>query len=268
MALTQLVQSDEHKGYLILLRLIELNSSLSTLMINMDSNETIRTDNVINVFRTFSQLNKFPIITQLNVSSLEDYTQNTISAGIDSEANFILFPVSAGSAFPKGSLASIGFELFQSCHLPVGLLVDRGFGISSQKNMDEASSPTLNDNLQSIIMIYHGGNDDYECLNYISRMVPSNIDIKILQLAETETTIELKTMIINANVSLTETDPSQLITWFDQYGKNDLIVVGYDAYTANEELRDWFESTCPCSILIVGKNDKPKIVELEIDVKV
>ncbi|KAH6591075.1 hypothetical protein BASA50_009075 [Batrachochytrium salamandrivorans] len=174
MNVTQMMSHSSNHLSVYALRLVELTNRFSKVMMATEGSETLRADPVVNVFRTFGQLNKVGVRTLLAVAELDDFAHNVVDAAKDADVNLLIYPVQAsgkavgaGSGYPRGRTANTATRIFRDAPCSVALLVDRGFGVSSAENVDEserqglipAAYPGSN---QRIFMVFFGGEDDCE----------------------------------------------------------------------------------------------------------
>ncbi|KAI8928929.1 Sodium/hydrogen exchanger family-domain-containing protein [Entophlyctis helioformis] len=254
MNVTQLLSRSQGSLSIIALRIVELSSRLSQIMMAADSSETLRSDAVVNVFRTFGQLNKVRVSTVLAVSDVKDFAHNIISAAVDADADLLIFPTEAAAvAASRGSSHTLVTDIFDQSPCSVGVFVDRGFGVSSaeitdasDKANDGADSPLVMPGAnQRILFAFFGGPDDCEAALVVQRLaahdgvsltvlvVPSSdnaatADDKANEAAVIEalravpgSTIE---MLPSANANET------VLARAAEFGRKDLIVVGKAAY--------------------------------------
>ena len=265
MNITQQIQTSTKKCTINALRLIQLSvgGSMSKVMMASDSSETIKADAVINVFRTFGQLNKCSVRTFLSVSTFEDYAENIITSAQDLNANLILFPVEIGSTtFPKGNFANIAAELCEKSTCSVAIFVERGFGVSSA-TAEEHQMPGQN---QRILFPFIGGADDCEAALFLTNIAAhKGISITVLRFKDSNATpdqLEADEQVLaklGAFVDVkiekyvgTESEIAATISKAKEYSKKDLIVVGYKAH-AVEELGNFLDSQCISSFVIIKK---------------
>ncbi|KAK6092032.1 K(+)/H(+) antiporter [Batrachochytrium dendrobatidis] len=179
MNLTQMIAQSSTNLSVYALRLVELTSRMSKVMMATESSETLRADPVVNVFRTFGQLNKVGVRTLLAVTEPENYAQNVVDAAEESSVNLIIYPVQTsrstgqGSGYPRGKAGLTMARIFRDASCSVALFIDRGFGVSSAENMTEsgersalitspATSIAYPGSNQRIFMVFYGGADDCE----------------------------------------------------------------------------------------------------------
>jgi len=130
MALVQMLNSTKRILQVHALRLIEMTERTSAFMMAADSTETMNADPVMNIFRTFGQLNRVGVHSLLAVTSIESFSENVVEKAGDVGANFIVIPWQ-----PSGRGKSGGKFLFKdvlfNAPCSVGLFIDRGFGVST-----------------------------------------------------------------------------------------------------------------------------------------
>lgn len=117
------------------LRLIELTERTSAVMRDAESEDTLRADPILNVFRTFSHLNRIPVTSSMSIVNLEEYSNTVVSRAKDSKANLVVVPWS----LPKTNLnsGSDNGGVLNAIASPFGNLFG---GASSSHNNNETSS--------------------------------------------------------------------------------------------------------------------------------
>lgn len=141
-------------------------------MMVTDSGETLNSDPVMNVFRTFSQLGRQPIQTRLEISDHSQFATNICQASTDFRVNFVVFPVEIGAqTYPVGWAGTVASMLYARSKCTVGIFGDRGFGVSSSVSITSLMEPIPGNN-QKVAVLYAGDNDDdLEVLSVLKSMV-------------------------------------------------------------------------------------------------
>lgn len=181
MSMTQILSLHMQNTTVYALRLIELSGRMSKVMMAAQSSETLRSDAVINVFRTFSQLSHVCVRTLLAVCGQEDYTDNILDALETSESDLVIYPVEVPSKQSDDkSVAqhawrdSVSDDLFNSASSSVAVFYDRGFGTTAAETNNTPKNPAVtrlqqqdmvvkpSDVHSKILFAYFGGDDDSE----------------------------------------------------------------------------------------------------------
>ncbi|KAJ3271212.1 K(+)/H(+) antiporter [Terramyces sp. JEL0728] len=265
MNLSQILFSSPKALDVYALRLIELGDRMSKVMLAHESSHTLQSDPVINILRTFGQLNNKSIKTLMSVSPHSNFSTDIVDAAVTLESNLIIFPIEASSnTFPKGWAASIAKQLWQETPCPLAFFVDRGFGVSNfaQTEFDSIATPGEN---QKVFFPFFGTDDDVEAailLNYMSHATA--IQIVILQLHDPEPesagALALSALGSFPNVTIEKTENKSSMAAVSRaadFGKKDLIIIAYDKYEAPSEkddtIKQYLESQSAASYMIVNK---------------
>jgi len=195
------------------LRLIELTERTSAVMRDAESEDTLRADPILNVFRTFSHLNRIPVTSSMSIVNLEEYSNTVVSRARDSKANLVIVPwslprtnVNSGLestggvlnaiASPFGNLfggasnnndaastsrpqahsphqAQFVRRVFQNSDCDVGLFLER----SSDPHRSGSILSMANSN--HLMMSFMGGPDDRVALSLAVRLAKSNENLKL-----------------------------------------------------------------------------------------
>ncbi|KAJ3181483.1 K(+)/H(+) antiporter [Geranomyces variabilis] len=169
MALTQMFQSSPSSLSIFGLRLIKLTQRASTYLMAANEGETLRADPVINVFRTFGQLNRVGVHTLVNVVPSEDFPENIREASSESSAHLLVLPWQQHPA-SKDSCLNDRFvkETVDNAPCSIAVIVDRGFGVASTDLMiPGAAVPGQN---QHVFVPIFGTADDCEALRFVSNI--------------------------------------------------------------------------------------------------
>ncbi|KAJ3171254.1 K(+)/H(+) antiporter [Geranomyces variabilis] len=301
MALTQMFQSSPSSLSIFGLRLIKLTQRASTYLMAANEGETLRADPVINVFRTFGQLNRVGVHTLVNVVPSEDFPENIREASSESSAHLLVLPWQQPPT-SKESCLNDRFvrETVENAPCSIAVFVDRGFGVASTDLMiPGAAVPGQN---QHVFVPIFGTADDCEALRFVSNIAAHpGLSVTIFDLrpavataaAAAAATPELDSAggshatlkIINTDSATTAASNDQFssllrlltttsanITVQDasaqsadaanaislraasSFGRKDLVVLSYNAYTTNTDLRRWADEECESSCAIVKKH--------------
>lgn len=166
------------------LRLMELSERASTVMKVAESSSTLRFDPVINVFKTFCNLNTIDVNPILAMANVEDFGENIVSYAEKYNVNFILLPW----LFPESMGLEQSFDLatgrkkqyrdmvsyvLNNSNVSAGVLVDHGFTASTEFT-EQTYTPNAENSISSkcptIFMPYLGGEDDREALMLLLRL--------------------------------------------------------------------------------------------------
>ncbi|KAL2920354.1 K(+)/H(+) antiporter [Polyrhizophydium stewartii] len=181
MHFTQLFGSASSGLSVFALRIVELSSRMSKVMMASESAATLRSDPVVNVFRTFSQLNRIAVRTLLTVADAGDFADNIIDTADAGAVDLVLIPVdTTGDAHLRGNMAAAAHAVFERAPCTVALFVDRGFGVSSAEDLGSRSFDDSREadktafafpgSNQRIFFPFVGGQDDCEAAIIIQRI--------------------------------------------------------------------------------------------------
>jgi Kef-type K+ transport system membrane component KefB len=84
------------------LRLIELTERTSAVMRVAEAEDTLRADPIINVFRTFGQLNHLPVYSSMAVVDASEYAPTVVSRASGASSSLLVVPWTV----PQGSIAA------------------------------------------------------------------------------------------------------------------------------------------------------------------
>ena len=184
-----------HATHIDAVRMIELTERTSAVMRVAETDDTLRADPLINVFRTFASLNKLPVTATMNVVDLDEFSSVIVNRAHEEGANLVVVPwtlptlasVQGGSssnAFlnpmegffgtPSNTetsrhyQAAIVRKVIQTSPCDVGLLLDRNQGGSS-----------LSAFYPHVILGFMGGPDDRCALSFVLRMCRANEEVKV-----------------------------------------------------------------------------------------
>ncbi|KAJ3318845.1 K(+)/H(+) antiporter, partial [Boothiomyces sp. JEL0866] len=266
MNLSQILFSSPKTLEVYALRLIQLGDRLSKVMLAHETSHTLQSDPVINIVRTFGQLNKKPIKTLMSVSPQSNFSADIVDAAATLESSLIIFPIEASATtFPKGWAATTARQLWREIPCPLGFFVDRGFGVSNFAQTEFDNTIANPEENQNVFFPFFGTDDDLVALNFLGYLVhASAIKIVVLQLKVVDQEsqagkclLELKQF---GNVSI-ELSPSQtgmsVVTRASKFGKKDLIVIAYEKYESpfdnDDTIKHYLETQSTSSYLIFNK---------------
>lgn len=253
-----------------------------------DKGQTLNSDPVVNVFRTFSRLENQGFSARLEICDRKKFAERIINSASDFGCNFVIFPVALESnVYPSGWCGSVAETLFKSAHFTVGIFGDRGFGLLTSniiidiEPFDNVNSPLPetpiqieytnypNDLKQTIYFPYFGGDDDDEALSIISYLTKSNnvfIEVDLMtdnlsQAMNEFTNNNTKSSNVHIkDICLEKPDFDRLeylVAKFSILQARDLIVVGHYTYNYKKEndisLREYIDSKCHASFLLIRK---------------
>eukprot|EP00842_Homolaphlyctis_polyrhiza_P003499 jgi/Hompol1/414/HPOL_002987-RA len=213
LALTQLISKSAPGVQLYALRLMGLSDRFSKLMMANDTPQTLRRDLLINMFRTFGQLNSIVTKLLLSVSVESEFAENVIECAKDANVDFLIFPIEGNTgAYPNGIATLTIEDLFQRSPCTTVLYVDRGFGGGFEEfSMDDLyAEPTReteghpksvsthrsgasalsdgrsalaslqgNERTKNLVFSFFGGQDDCEAASVISWLAKGNPDFHV-----------------------------------------------------------------------------------------
>lgn len=193
-------------------------------MMASETVSTMASDPVLNIFKTFTQINNHSLKTFFAVASKSNFNEEIMSASSTLACNFVIFPIEySPTTYPKGWAQKLSLEMFASNNCPVAFFIDRGFGISSGSGYDNFASlrdresaqievalsefsavkpPSIRTNdsasavdlpgtepkKQAIFFAFDGGKDDIDVcvlLNYLSHNPLVTIEIMVTFEVET-----------------------------------------------------------------------------------
>jgi len=179
------------------LRLVELTQRISTVMKISETEETTLHDPIMNIFRTFGQLNFVKVKANLAVVAQQDFAQNVSERTEDTDANLVIIPWGgAGAIIDDPSNPFVGprekketspqvahfiQEVFSevTSRANVGVLVDRGLGVSSLATSIENSDKKVS---IRVFLPFFGGVDDREALSFVIQLLEHpNVSVNVLR---------------------------------------------------------------------------------------
>jgi hypothetical protein len=177
------------------LRLVELTQRISTVMKISETEETTLHDPIMNIFRTFGQLNFVRVKANLAVVAQQDFAQNVAERAEDTDANLVIIPWGgAGAVIDDPSNPFVGprekketspqvahfiQEVFSevTSRANVAVLVDRGLGVSSLTENSEKDTSIR------VFLPFFGGIDDREALSFAIQLLEhSNVSVSVLRI--------------------------------------------------------------------------------------
>ncbi|KXN70899.1 hypothetical protein CONCODRAFT_70303 [Conidiobolus coronatus NRRL 28638] len=199
------------KLYVYALRLIEYTGRDSNILQLSEATETITLDPVMNVFRTFVQLTSIGVKTIMKICKQTEFAQTITTTSSDLNADFLLVAWNGSGALidnlsspleqvfgaaskPQTSFLHAEFvrDLYRSSPNCVGVLVDRGFGVSNSSSNPGSSTTELAPSglNQSIVAFFFGGPDDRASLEFVAALANyTGIKIKIIRFKASSTSL-------------------------------------------------------------------------------
>jgi hypothetical protein len=247
------------------LRLLELGQRRSKVMMATESSRTLQSDPVINIFRTFGELNRRPLNTLIAISTHSNFANDVIEAATDLESDLVIFPINHSNAtYPRGWAKNVAESLWQDSVCPTVLFVERGFGISSLDELSHDQFISSPGESQRILFLFSGSEDDVEAsvlLNYLVHA--SSLTVTILVIGEIDALsnqgIALDSLQSFPNVTTERNVPSSamsLISRAAKYGPKDLIAVSHSLYfssSSTDSLLFWLDHASKSSYMVVKK---------------
>lgn len=201
-----------HSTSLDAVRLVELTERTSAVMRVAETEDTLRADPMVNVFKTFANLNKLPAKASMIVAAVDDFSAGIVNRARQHESDLIVVPWTlptietssqsavSSSAFlnPMESFfgggqsekavtryqqAALVRKVIQESPCDVGLLLDRHDG--------NASPATF---YPRILLGFMGGPDDRRALSLALRMCRANdeVTVSVYRFQRTEAGEEVK----------------------------------------------------------------------------
>lgn len=201
------------------LRLIELTQRISTIMKISETEETLH-DPIMNLFRSFGQLNFVKVKANLAVVAQQDFAQHVAERAEDTDANLVIVPWGGAGAIiddlsnpfvgprekkeTSPQVASFTQEVFSEVTIRanVGVFVDRGLGVSSLNQKENS----INSTSVRVFLPFFGGIDDREALSFVIQLLDHpNVSVDVLRIIKSSEPTEHDTTLKN-NALMTETD--------------------------------------------------------------
>lgn len=178
------------------LRLLELGDRIGSVMRATQASEvTLRSDPVLNIFKTFATLNHYNLDAVLIVSLLKDFAEHIVSTAESNDINLIVLshpPFSTDAAEESDHANTINSQIKHmmedilnkqylietvraNAHCSVAVMIDRGFNVSESLPMVESSENTVKSfasmrlrtavsQLATLYVPFIGGPDDREAI--------------------------------------------------------------------------------------------------------
>ncbi|KAJ1526499.1 K(+)/H(+) antiporter, partial [Nowakowskiella sp. JEL0078] len=176
------------------LRLVPLgNNRTSTVMRAAESQQMESFDPILNIFRTFGQLSRVGVTTDMVVCAQEEFTDNIILFAKERDVSMVVVPISPfqsshSSHFTSANVSSgstLSEEKFSALEIAVAnatcsvaIFIDRGFGVSSANPSDISSNSESSNNTitfpgynQQVFLLFAGGLDDREAARFVELLV-------------------------------------------------------------------------------------------------
>ena len=246
------------------LRLKVLDARYSSIMNASESNEqlsTIQADPVMNVFRTFDQVNSHATKIVMVIATHAHFAEEIAQASIDVDASFVIFPIETTSTtYPSGWGKTVSNELFASSKAPAcALFVDRGFGASATKPAMESKAAKQSLKVFAALV---GNTADVQILSLLEIMsLTSNLSITIVVSKKVDVDsifgkmLESLSSASNVTVRHEESDDrGQLyISESSILEFNDLVIVSFDLYSSSASFGfgNWLDHECKSSFMVV-----------------
>lgn len=191
------------------IRLMELTDRLSSTMRVSEIEQYSAWDPVVNVFRSFGQINNIPSEGRVSVIPESSFADAVLDMARDTSSNFLLLPWSASGSIvdrqsvwlsesasdntnaPYPSFVSTVLRGVQSfSNTSVGVLIDRALDVPSQerhtlhRTNSTLSLPNIRTNLasltagnrnQHILLLYIGGPDDHFALRLVLQLAHNHL---------------------------------------------------------------------------------------------
>lgn len=250
------------------LRLVELGQRLSKVMMASETGHTMNADPVLNLLKTFSQLQKQSIKTLMSITTHANFGSDIVEAGEDLGANLVIFPMD-WSTTTKGWALPVIKAIWDKASFPTAVFVDRGFGSTTSNNPLDSQILQVPERLdQKILFLYSGCGDDVEAtvLMYYLASNPSTVINIIASGANSK--IELEPMSKFANVTIEEAQPTTMstITRCATLGAKDLIILSHEMYESNtstDSFRFWLDNVCKASFIIIKKGESERPLDMK-----
>ncbi|KAI9294849.1 hypothetical protein K502DRAFT_276560, partial [Neoconidiobolus thromboides FSU 785] len=179
------------------LRLIELSDRNSSVMLHSESAITMRMDPVVNVFKAFGQLTSVGVNAFLRVVKPDDFANTIHRVAKEESSGLIILPWNGSgtiidntsdtpleklfnnqvkeSMHTSSNHASFVRDVFRLSNCKVGVLVDRGLGVSTNEIARKESThsfrrPIVEENTH-VYLPFFGGKDDRAALELLVSFV-------------------------------------------------------------------------------------------------
>jgi Kef-type K+ transport system membrane component KefB len=275
MQFLQMLHSSQRKLEFYCLRLIELGSRMSQVMMASESVNTMNSDPVMSVLRSFANVNQVKLKTLLTVGQETHFHSDVIEASDDLGCHFVVFPIEvhpkkvsgSNNGIPKWAVQCVE-KLWIHSHCPVGFFVDRGFGVSKSpfkvpSGLEDVSPSTK----KTIFFVMDNNPDSLEAAVVMNFLAYHDCNFVVYTIDE-ESSPALEALETFPNVTVEHgTFDIKLISRTTKLEKRDLIVIGYK--TVNSDLtttgfKFWLEHVSHTSFMVVkGVAEPPMEKELE-----
>jgi hypothetical protein len=233
---------------------------MSQIMMASDSVNTMNSDPIIGILRTFSTLHKVSIKTLLTVSVQSQFYDDILEASHDLDSHLVLLPVKAApQTFPKGWGAQCIEKCWEGATSPVGLFVDRGFGT---KNSFEQTALSIPKPHQRIVFLFFGTRDDLEAITLFQHLAHTNeMSFSVLiHVPHSNHPTSFQEMLNSfPHVQVTEINhtSNDLMNRLLDLESKDLILLGHETYEEDQKsvtgFRFWLDHACKASFIVVKK---------------
>ncbi len=124
------------------LRLIELTDRTSAVMKVADTEDTMRVDPIVNLFRTFGHLNRMPVRTSMTVTPQDNYPAIVTSRAAEAESNLVIVPWTVPSSLSSQQQQGAHDAVSPAAvHVPNPFESIFGRGASSSAGTNDRRSP-------------------------------------------------------------------------------------------------------------------------------
>ncbi|GBB96608.1 hypothetical protein RclHR1_27980001 [Rhizophagus clarus] len=205
------------------LRLIELTQRISTVIKISETEETLH-DPIVNLFRSFGQLNFVKVKANLAVVAQQDFAQHVAERAEDTDANLVIVPWGGAGAIiddpsnpftgprekkeTSPQVSSFIQEVYSEAtnRANVGVFIDRGLGVSSL-NQKEGGINAIS---VRVFLPFFGGIDDREALSFVIQLLDHpNVSVYVLRINKSTEPTEHDSILKN-NALISETDGNKI----------------------------------------------------------
>jgi len=205
------------------LRLVELTQRISSVMKFNETEETTLYDPIMNIFRTFGQLNFVKVKANLAVVAQDFFAQQVVEKAEDTDANLVIIPWGGAGAIiddPLNPLEEVLKPRLKKETSPqvshfiqeifsevpsianVGVFVDRGLGASPLTTSTENGISNIS---IRVFLPFFGGIDDREALSFVVQLLDHpNVSINVLRVTKSPEPTEHDT-ILKGNAFMSDT---------------------------------------------------------------
>lgn len=233
MSLLQMVSDITNEIEVIALRLLPLGDRIGMLMKAKDPQETLRADPVLDIFKTFAQLNHTAIDSMLSVAPMHDFAENIITTAEENDVNLIIlshrkqqshfneFEKQVTNFFDdKYNKAFIIDSVCARASCSVAVFMDNGFNVSSEEIHIPANEDTVRSigslrlrsvfqpQLSKVFLVFNGGADAREAVLFMLQF-HRGVNVHVLLLSGSKIDEEAKDVSDNpaSSTTLPEADP-------------------------------------------------------------